>query len=50
MDEIKKQEKDKVITEDDVKAFEKDIQDVTDKYIALIDKVSDNKQQEIMTV
>ncbi|MCQ2911383.1 MAG: ribosome recycling factor [Clostridia bacterium] len=50
MDEVKKQEKDKLITEDDVKAYEKDIQDVTDKYIALIDKVCDAKQQEIMTV
>lgn len=50
IDDVKKQEKDKVITEDDVKAFEKDIQDLTDKYIGLMDKVSDNKQQEIMTV
>ena len=41
MDEVKKQEKDKLITEDDVKAYEKDIQDVTDKYISLIDKVCD---------
>ncbi|MCQ2748672.1 MAG: ribosome recycling factor [Clostridia bacterium] len=50
IDEVKKQEKDKIITEDDVKAFEKDIQDVTDKHIAMMDKVSDQKQQEIMTV
>lgn len=50
IDEIKKQEKDKIITEDDVKAFEKDIQDVTDKHIAMMDKVSDQKQEEIMTV
>ena len=50
MDEIKKQEKDKIITEDDVKAFEKDIQDVTDKHIAMMDKVSEQKQEEIMTV
>lgn len=50
IDEVKKQEKDKVITEDDVKAFEKDIQDVTDKHIAMMDKVSEQKQEEIMTV
>ena len=50
MDEVKKQEKDKQITEDDVKAFEKDIQDVTDKHIAMMDKVSEQKQEEIMTV
>ena len=50
IDDVKKQEKDKIITEDDVKAYEKDIQDVTDKYVAMIDKLSEAKQKEIMTV
>lgn len=50
IDEVKKQEKDKLITEDDVKNYEKEIQDLTDKSIAMMDKISEAKQQEIMTV
>ena len=49
-EDLKKQEKDKLITEDDVKAYEKDIQDITDKAIDRIDKIFDEKQKEIMTV
>lgn len=37
-------------TEDEQKASEKQIQDLTDKYVANIDKVAEAKKKEIMTV
>ena len=40
--------KSKLITEDDERRAEQDIQKITDKSIADIDKVSEGKQQEIM--
>ena len=36
--------------EDEVKQVEKELQDITDKFIADIDKIYDNKQKEIMAV
>jgi ribosome recycling factor len=48
MDMIKDAEKDKAITEDDRKGGEKRVQDLTDKYVALIDSISDAKEKEIM--
>ncbi len=47
MDTIKKTEKDGGMTEDDQKATEKDVQDLTDKYIKLIDKMVEDKNKEI---
>ena len=49
-DEFKKQQKDSVITEDDLRTAEEDIQKITDKKIAEIDSITDNKEKEIMSV
>jgi ribosome recycling factor len=47
---LKKAEKAKQITEDDLKRLEKDSQTLTDKYVAEIDKKIEAKSKEIMTV
>ena len=49
-DKIKKAEKAGEMTEDDVKTAENDIQKMTDKYIAKVDKATEEKTNEIMTV
>ena len=49
-DDIKKQKKDNVLTEDDGKDAEKAVQDITDKYIKNIDALSAAKEKEIMKV
>lgn len=49
-DELKACEKSKEISEDDSKGAQEDIQKLTDKYIAEIDKVLENKEKEIMEV
>jgi len=49
-DDIKKQKKDGLLTEDDVKNAEKSIQDITDKYIKNIDAITTAKEKDIMTV
>ena len=49
-DKIKKAEKVGEMTEDDVKTAENDIQKMTDKYIAKVDKATEEKTKEIMTV
>lgn len=38
------------ITEDDLKNLENDCQKITDKYIAEIDKITAEKEKEIMSV
>ena len=48
MDMVKEAEKDKDITEDERKTGEKRIQDLTDKYIAMIDDIAKAKEKEIM--
>jgi ribosome recycling factor len=48
MDMIKDAEKDKQITEDQRKDGEKKIQDLTDKFIAMVDDVAKAKEKEIM--
>jgi len=50
MDAYKKAEKKSDLTEDDVKDLEKEIQDLTDKYVAELDKKVEAKNKEIMTV
>ncbi len=50
IDEFKKMQKDSVITEDDLKQAEDQIQKLTDKYVEEIDKVTDEKEKEIMTI
>ena len=47
---LKMLEKEKEITEDDLKRSEKDVQQVTDEFVNLIDSVVQNKEQEIMEV
>jgi ribosome recycling factor len=48
MDMVKDAEKDKQITEDERKNGEKKIQELTDKYIGLIDDIAKGKEKEIM--
>lgn len=47
---VKAQKKNGEITEDDVKAAEKDIQKLTDKYVALIDSIEADKVKEITEI
>jgi len=48
MDMVKDAEKEKQITEDERKNGEKKIQDLTDKYIAMLDDLARIKEKEIM--
>ena len=48
MDMIKDAEKDKQISEDERKQGEKKVQDLTDKYIAMVDDIAKAKEKEIM--
>ncbi len=48
--ELKAKLKDKEITEDDDKRGQDDIQKLTDKYIAEIDKLTSAKEKELLTV
>ena len=47
---IKKVEKDKAISQDDLKKAQTQIQEITDKYIAKIDDILKHKEKEIMEV
>lgn len=49
-DELKALEKSKEITEDESKSAQESIQKLTDKFIAEVDKLVDNKEKEIMEV
>lgn len=48
MDMLKDAEKEKTISEDERKTGEKRIQDLTDKYVGMIDDISGAKEKEIM--
>ncbi len=50
MDALKKAEKDKAISEDDLNLYEKDVQSETDKGIADIDEALKAKEKDLMTV
>ncbi len=50
IEEYRALKKEGEITEDDLKNAEKDIQDLTDKYISEIDKIVDLKGKEILEV
>ena len=50
MEKIKKDEKDKSISQDESKKFHNEIQKITDEYIAKIDKLISEKQEEILKV
>ena len=50
MDDLKKQKKESLITEDDLADAEKETQKITDKYCKEVDEVVDEKQKEIMEI
>ena len=49
-DTLKKLEKDKDITEDEQKRGEKEIQDLTDDYVARVDQVIEEKEKDLMEI
>ena len=50
MDDYKAQKKNGEVTEDELKIIEKDIQNLTDKYIKEIDEITQAKEKEILEV
>lgn len=50
MDELKKAEKNSEITEDELHANEKKVQDLTDESIKRINVIAENKEQELLQV
>lgn len=50
IDKIKKMKKDNLITEDDVKNGEKDIQKITDEFCKDIDNLVSSKEKEVMSL
>ena len=49
-DDIKKQKKDGLMTEDEQKAGEKSVQDLTDRFIKQVDEITTKKEKEIMKI
>lgn len=50
MEDFKKKQKASEITEDDLKGIEKDIQNLTDKFVKEIDDITASKEKEILDV
>ena len=50
IEKLRSAEKDSDITEDDLHRGEKETQELTDKFVAEVDEVIENKEEEIMTV
>lgn len=50
IEKLKKLKKDSTITEDDLHDGEKEIQDITDKYIKEVDKLAEKKEKDIMEI
>ncbi|MGN0523054.1 MAG: ribosome recycling factor [Eubacterium sp.] len=50
MDDIKKLKKNNEITEDDQKQGEKELQNITDKYIKQVDEMEKKKETEILSI
>ena len=50
IDDFKKMQKDSEITEDELKQAEDQMQKLTDKYVSEIDRITDAKEKEIMTL
>lgn len=50
IEKLKKLKKDSTITEDDLRDGEKEIQDITDKYIKEVDKLAEKKEKDIMEI
>ena len=49
-DKVKKAEKDKTISEDDLKKYQDEIQVLTDKYIEEVDHIISAKEKELLTI
>ena len=49
-EELKKLLKSKEIGEDEEKAFEKNVQNITDQHISAVDQKVSSKEKEIMTI
>ncbi|MBL6989372.1 MAG: ribosome recycling factor [Bacteriovoracaceae bacterium] len=49
-DIAKKAEKDKLISEDELKNYQSQIQTITDQYTKNVDKIVENKEEELLTV
>ena len=49
-EELKKLFKNKEISEDEEKSFEKNVQNITDKHITIVDNKVSSKEKEIMTI
>ncbi|WP_022852186.1 ribosome recycling factor [Limisalsivibrio acetivorans] len=49
-DQLKKLEKDKEISEDDFKAYQADVQELTDENIKRLDEVLDAKEKDVMEI
>ena len=49
-EELKKLLKSKNISEDEEKSFEKNVQNITDKHISIVDEKISSKEKEIMTI
>ncbi len=50
MADLREMEKESMITEDDLKMGEKEVQEKTDSYIKQVDTILQNKEKDIMTV
>jgi ribosome recycling factor len=50
MDALKKLKKDNAITEDDIAAYEKDVQKMLDKHIEAVDRLLKDKETEILEI
>lgn len=50
VDDLKKQQKKSLITEDDLAIAEKDVQELTDRYARLIEEAAAKKEKELMEV
>lgn len=49
-DEVKKAQKDKLVSEDEAKKLEAEVQKMTDDFIKKVDQVADEKEKSIMTI
>jgi len=47
---LKKMEKDKLLTEDEIEVWEKKVQDLTDKFVAKIDAAAEEKERDVMKI
>ena len=48
LDELRRQEKEGIISEDELKRIQEEIQDITDEHIEMVNKVLEEKEKEIM--